>query len=149
MTILFDTNVLCRLADRRHPVHEHAHSALRTLLQRRDPIVLVPQVLYEFWVACTRPANQNGLGLTARQAHEKQRRAQSLATLMHDTPLVFEEWQRLVVEHDAKGKSAHDARLVAAMKVHGIEAILTFNVADFARYPAIIVLDPAKVAATS
>ncbi len=35
------------------------------------------------------------------------------------------------------GKNAHDARLVAVMKPHGITRILTFNAADFARYPAV------------
>ena len=33
-------------------------------------------------------------------------------------------------------------RLVAAMKVHGIESLLTFNVQDFKRYPDISVLNP-------
>jgi predicted nucleic acid-binding protein len=32
------------------------------------------------------------------------------------------------------GTKVHDARLVAAMNVHGIERILTFNTGDFARY---------------
>jgi hypothetical protein len=52
------------------------------------------------------------------------------------------EWQRLVVQHDVKGRNAHDARLVAAMNVHGVGHILTFNITDFTRYPGIIVLDP-------
>jgi predicted nucleic acid-binding protein len=62
-----------------------------------------------------------------------------------DTPAVFDEWQRLVIQHDVKGKSAHDARLAAAMNVHRINQILTFNGTDFARYPGIAVIDPATI----
>jgi hypothetical protein len=47
---------------------------------------------------------------------------------------VYAEWKRLVVAHGVTGVQAHDARLVAAMKVYGIKRILTFNTQDFARY---------------
>ena len=43
------------------------------------------------------------------------------------------------------GKNAHDARLVAAMRVHGVTHLLTFNDQDFARYTGITVLTPAAV----
>ena len=46
------------------------------------------------------------------------------------------------MQHQVSGKKAHDARLVASMKVHGIVTILTFNVEDFARYHGILVLHP-------
>jgi hypothetical protein len=36
----------------------------------------------------------------------------------------------------------HDARLVAAMHVHGVTHLLTLNVRDFARYPGITVVHP-------
>lgn len=48
-------------------------------------------------------------------------------------------------QHAIIGKSAHDARLAAALLAHGIPAILTFNVRDFARYGVFSVLDPAVV----
>jgi predicted nucleic acid-binding protein len=65
--------------------------------------------------------------------------------LLPETPAVLPEWQTLVTVHSVAGKAAHDARLVAAMKVHGVSHILTFNTADFARYPGIYVLDPMAV----
>lgn len=45
------------------------------------------------------------------------------------------------------GKTAHDARLVAAMHAHGLTHLLTFNEPDFRRYAGIIVLTPAGVLA--
>jgi predicted nucleic acid-binding protein len=55
---------------------------------------------------------------------------------------VYADWRRLVVAHGISGKKTHDARIVAAMLVHGLKHVLTFNVSDFARYPDIVVLDP-------
>jgi predicted nucleic acid-binding protein len=41
-----------------------------------------------------------------------------------------------------RGKNAHDARLVAAMLVHGLTHVLTFNGKDFARFGEIAVIPP-------
>jgi predicted nucleic acid-binding protein len=62
--------------------------------------------------------------------------------LLRDERTIFEFWYRLVLDHDVKGKQVHDARLVAAMLRHGISHLLTFNAADFARYPDITVVEP-------
>jgi predicted nucleic acid-binding protein len=40
------------------------------------------------------------------------------------------------------GVQVHDARLAAAMRVPGIQRILTFNERDFARYPDIQAVHP-------
>lgn len=47
---------------------------------------------------------------------------------------MYPEWRRLVVAHGVRGVQVHDARLAAAMRVHGVGRILTLNGADFARY---------------
>ncbi len=73
-------------------------------------------------------------------------RIKSLFPLLPDLPAHFYEWERLVTTHKVSGKSAHDARLAAAMSVHGLTHILTFNTADFARYPGVTALDPSTVA---
>jgi predicted nucleic acid-binding protein len=43
------------------------------------------------------------------------------------------------------GKAAHDARLVAAIKVHGLAGILTFDKTGFSRYAGIEVVHPNDV----
>jgi predicted nucleic acid-binding protein len=50
-----------------------------------------------------------------------------------------------VAGYSVVGRSTHDARLVATMKLQGITHILTFNVGDFTRYKGIVVVDPATV----
>jgi hypothetical protein len=44
---------------------------------------------------------------------------------------------------------SHDARLVAFTVAYGLAHILTLNPGDFARFPGIIALTPARVIATS
>jgi predicted nucleic acid-binding protein len=50
-----------------------------------------------------------------------------------------------VIAHRVSGVHVHDAKLVAAMIVHGIDQILTFNVDDFARYSEIQVVHPRAI----
>jgi len=53
--------------------------------------------------------------------------------------------EALVVKHVVSGKSSHDARLVAAMQVHGLSAILTFDKTGCARFPGIQVVYPTEI----
>ena len=49
-----------------------------------------------------------------------------------------------MLAHNVAGKKVHDAHLVAMMQAHSIRSILTFNEADFKRYPGIAMLNPAN-----
>jgi predicted nucleic acid-binding protein len=147
MNILLDTNILTRAAQPGHPMHRAAVDAVAELRRQGEIFCLVPQNLYEFWVVCTRPAAQNGLGLTPAETQAELSRLKTLFTLLDDTPAIFPQWEQLVTQYQVSGKNAHDARLVAAMMVHGLGRILTFNASDFQRYPPLTVLDPRQVLA--
>jgi hypothetical protein len=62
-----------------------------------------------------------------------------------DSAAVHAERRRLLVAHSVAGVQVHDARIVAAMNVHGVTHRLTLNVPDFARYPGIIAVHPQDV----
>lgn len=141
MRILLDTNVLCRLAERGHPDHSTAENAIAKLRGQQHELCLVPQVLYEYWVVVTRPAAENGLGMTTADVDAAIDLWLEVFTLLRDERGIFVLWRELARQHDAKGKSAHDTRLVAAMNRHNLSHLLTFNVADFRRYPGIEVVD--------
>ena len=47
------------------------------------------------------------------------------------------------MQYNIQGVKVHDGRLVAAMNVHNVPRILTFNAGDFARY-GVEVLRPAS-----
>ena len=53
----------------------------------------------------------------------------------------------LVLDSVSSPMPAHDARLVAALEVHGLTAILTFDKTGFSRFPGIEVIHPAQAAA--
>jgi predicted nucleic acid-binding protein len=145
MNVVLDTNILGRMAELGNPQCQLALDATDALRKRGDIPCVIPQVLYEFWVVATRPLAQNGLGLTAIQAEGELVRIEGMFPLMPETAAVYAEWRRLVTTHHIIGKSAHDSRIIAAMTVHGLSHILTFNTADFARYPGITAFEPALV----
>ena len=66
-------------------------------------------------------------------------------TLLTDSEAVYLEWRRIVLKHAVSGLQVHDARLVAAMMVHGVKHLLTLNVGDFIRYPEIVVVDQNRI----
>jgi hypothetical protein len=83
--------------------------------------------------------------MNVEQAAVELARLKNLFCIMADTAAIYPVWESLVIQHRVSGKPAHDARLVAAMQVHGITSIHTFNTSDFVRYPGIKVVDPATV----
>ncbi len=139
MKVLVDTNVLLRLAHAAHPQHALAAASLKVLQRNGGQLCIVPQVVYEYWVVCTRPTENNGLGMSAEEARKTLSGVRRLFALFRDERAIFQEWERLVHEYEIRGKAAHDARIVAAMKRHAINQLLTFNVADFARYSDITI----------
>jgi predicted nucleic acid-binding protein len=82
--------------------------------------------------------------MTSGQTASEIAHLERLYTLLPDLPAIYPEWKRLVATHLVASKNAHDARLVAAMAVHGLTHLLTFDTADFARFPGITALDPAS-----
>jgi hypothetical protein len=47
------------------------------------------------------------------------------------------------------GVQVHDARIAAAMRVHGVTHLLTLNTGDFTRYPGITAVHPATLSHSS
>ncbi|PYS61686.1 MAG: PIN domain nuclease [Acidobacteria bacterium] len=145
MSYLIDTNVLVRLAQPRNPDQRESRRALRVLRRRPDFLGIIPQNLIEFWAVATRPASSNGLDLTVDEAARYIGKLKALFTLLPDSSDIFNEWEGLVLQHQVLGKQAHDARLVAAMNVHKLTHLLTFNTTDFKRFTGITVISPTEV----
>lgn len=140
---LLDSNILIRWIqpdDRDYPV---VKTALDVLVEQGSILCYTSQNLAEFWNACTRPVDRNGYGLTPQEADRRARILESRLRLLPDSIETHQEWRRLLVSHNVSGAQVHDARLVAAMRVHGVQRILTFNVDDFRRYADIEALHPA------
>lgn len=146
MAYLIDTNVLLRSADPNHPMYNDATNAISLLRNQGETLCILPQNLIEFWNVYTRPANKNGLGHTVEEAGEEIRRLKGFFALVGDTASIYDEWERIVLQYQVKGVNVHDARLAAAMLVHRLTHILTFNIEDFNRYAReITVVHPTSV----
>ena len=128
-------------------MHGEALAAVDWLHGHGHESVVLPQVPYEYWVVATRPKENNGLGLETSLAEQAITRWSTIFRLQLDERGIFRLWLELVTLHQVKGKLAHDARLVAAMQRHSLSNILTFNTADFVRFPGIQIYSPAEVLA--
>ncbi len=142
---LVDTNILLRLTRRSDPQHKIVAAALAHLLGQDATLHYTHQNIAELWNAMTRPLDRNGLGLTVLEAEREVRTIEAGMILPPDSEAVYRGWRRIVVQHSVSGVQVHDARLAAAMLVHGVGHVLTLNVSDFARFSGLTAVHPASV----
>lgn len=145
MIYLLDTNVLLRLIEKTHEQHEHAEAAVLNLRRQNCSFVTFLQNISEFWNVCTRPMENNGLGLPISYTYQQLENIEKAVTVLEDNADVYPNFRRLVVEHSVVGVKVHDAKIVAAMMAHGIENLLTFDVKDFRRFHEITAVSPADI----
>src|SRR5436309_9944190 len=96
MRVLLDTNVIVRLAEKSSPQQVLAKAAILQLENDRNELCLVPQVLYEYWVVVTRPAAENGLGMSPADADSDVADWATVFRLLLDERGVFRLWRVLV-----------------------------------------------------
>jgi predicted nucleic acid-binding protein len=144
--IAVDTNVFIGAIQTFDPaLRASARRAVKSFYQQGDELVCFSQNLIEFWNAATRPTRGNGLGFSPEQAARYVDRFQTLVRLLPDSPEIFPAWRKLVLEHRVSGIQVHDTRIVAAMNVHQVSRLLTFDLNDFKRYAHITVVHPNEV----
>jgi predicted nucleic acid-binding protein len=141
--IAVDTNVLVGAIQTFDPnLRATARRAVKSLYRTGEELLCFPQNLVEFWNASTRPAGANGLGFSPEQAARYLDRFQTIFRILPETPEILPAWRKLVLQHRVSGIKVHDARIVAAMSVHQVPKILTFDLEDFNRYENITVVHP-------
>jgi predicted nucleic acid-binding protein len=142
---LVDSNVLLRWVKPDHSDYPAIISATDAILRHGGVLCYTSQNVAEFWNTCTRPVDRNGYGLSPQDTDQRARFFEEKLRLLPDNLAIHEEWRRLLVTYSVSGVQVHDARLVAAMRVHGIKHILTFNDRDFTRYADIQAVHPRTV----
>ncbi len=147
MPYLIDSNVFLRLIAKDDPARPTILEALRILRVNREELCYTSQVLAEFWTVCTRPATaRGGYGLSSLQTERKAKLIERFCRLLPDSLATHQEWRELISTQAVMGVEIHDARLVATMKVHQIDRLLTSNVRDFNRYQSqISIVTPAQI----
>lgn len=145
MAYLIDTNLLVRLAVPEDPHNPASRHAVDTLDEAG--LFSCSQNFVEFWSVATRPAKNNGLGLSLAVADTVMRRFERAFSRVPEPAETYHHWRDLIVRFGISGTKVHDARLVAVMLANDISQILTFNVSDFRRYEVLGIraVDPGEV----
>lgn len=98
MSVLVDTNVLLRRAQRLHPSNHVAVESVAMLLDQGESVCVTLQNISEFWNVATRPVANNGLGLTVEFVLGEVENLEAELEVLGDVPAMYEEWKRLVVK---------------------------------------------------
>ncbi len=120
---LIDSNILIRWVKPDDHDYPMVNAVIDKLVDQGSTLCYTSQNLGEFWNACTRPSNQNGYGLSIEETDFRAGVIERALALLPDNVAVHREWRRLIVAHRVAGAKVHDARLAAAMHVHGVERI--------------------------
>lgn len=145
---LVDSNVLLRYLETTDVRHAEAVKAVNGLTAQGHTLHIAPQNIIEFWAVASRPIEKNGFGWDVSRCVSSVPLLLAAFEYLPDTMAIFDEWQRLAAAYGAVGLHVHDTRLVAVMKAHGVEHILTFNAKHFRRFEAgesIVVVEPSSV----
>ncbi len=142
---LIDTNILLRLSRENDPQNALIQAALNKLNQRGLGLYFTLQNIAEFWNVCTRPAGQNGYGLTVEETQTRATAIEATMTLLPEDDRVYPVWRALFLAHHVRGVQVHDAHLAALAQVHGVTDILTLNAGDFQRLTEIGAVHPATI----
>ena len=139
---LVDSNILLRWAQPSDPSFATVVAAVERLEQSKAIPSYVSQNLGEFWNVSTRPITRNGFGLSIPETARRFQTIRESMTLLPESEAVFRAWLQLLQAHDVRGTEVHDAHLAAVLEVHQVTHLLTFNGADFKRFPHIVAVHP-------
>ncbi len=132
--VMLDTNVLLAATDESRPEHRDALTVVNDWATNRTELCTSGQVLREYLSVATRPADRNGLGLKLPDALGNVRAIRERTTLLAEDSNVADRLLGLLADVGCSGKQVHDANLIATMLVHGVGAVVTMNLEDFARF---------------
>lgn len=142
LDVLADTNLLLRSVQIDHPMRPIARAAIERTFEAGRRLVIARQSLAELWTVATRPDGENGLGYEPALARALIDGLRQSFDVLPEPDGAFLLWLDLVTRYGVRGKTTHDARLVATMLANDVDRILTFNGAHFVRFAEITVEIP-------
>ena len=139
--IFVDTNVLVFDTQATAPWHVEANQILTAYHTAGAALWIGRQVLREYLVTVSRPQIFSApLPMATLVADVKQ--FEKLFTIAEDGPAVTMQLLSLLLAVACGGKQIHDANIVATMMAHGVQKVLTHNVADFKRFAGHVTVIP-------
>ncbi len=139
--VFVDTNIMIYAQQALSPFHSPATTKLRDLAAAGHPLWISRQILREYLAVMSRPgALTAAVPMTSLIADVQAFERQFLVA--EDGPVVMSHLLNLLAAIPCFGKQIHDANVIATMLGHGIQRLLTHNVADFTRFAAHITIIP-------
>jgi predicted nucleic acid-binding protein len=136
-----DTNILIYAQQSLSPFHPPATAKLRDLAAAGHPLWISRQILREYLAVMSRPgALTAAVPMTSLVSDVQSFERQFL--IAEDGPIVMGHLFSLLAAIPCAGKQIHDANVVATMLGHGIQRLLTHNIADFTRFAAHVTIIP-------
>ena len=135
--VFVDTNVLLSATDESRAHHREAFRLIAESGARGVHLAASGQILREYLVVATRPAEVNGLGLAVADATANLRQFLRCLHTYDETEAVASRLRDLGLSHGLRGKRFHDANIVATMAAHGIRTLVTENEDDFKTFDEI------------
>jgi len=146
--VFLDTNVLLCASDRSRQQHSDALKLISMAPAGGIHLFVSGQILREYLVVATRPMDQNGLGMTPREALDNIERIAERTGIIDENRQVAKRLRKLVSQYALHGKRMHDANVVATMTSRGIETLVTENRRDFDGIDQIQIMDIAQATST-
>jgi len=135
--LLLDTNVLLTATSEDRRDHKLALDLFRLAPATGIHLAVCGQVIREYLVVSTRPAESNGLGLATSDAIRNAMLFRKRTLFLEESEEVTDRLLELVSTTGVSGKGIHEANLVALMRTHHVSTILTGNTSDFAPFKEI------------
>jgi predicted nucleic acid-binding protein len=130
---VIDTNVLIYSTVAECPWHCEAREWLATLQIQGWELCVTTQILREYLVILTR-GTVFEVQFTTEQALQEVEAILPTITVLDESELAAVKLRDLVRRYNIRGRSIHDANVVAVMITHGLERLVTYNPDDFQRY---------------
>jgi predicted nucleic acid-binding protein len=148
--VAVDTNVLLSATAPVRSLHRAALAVLNDWPNQGVVLAASGQVFREYLVTATRPVDVNGLGLDVGSALFNVGEFRGRMRLLSEGEWAWAHLTDLVARYGCRGKQIHDANLVAAALASGVDALVTANVRDFARFSTEVeIIDLAAVGGSS
>ena len=138
--VMLDTNVLIAATDEGRAEHRDALTVVNDWAAGHTELCMSGQILREYLTVATRPAEKNGLGLSLPDALGNVYAIRERTTLLAEDGKVADRLLSLLADVECRGKQVHDANVIATMLVHGVRAVVTINLGDFARFEGHVAL---------
>jgi predicted nucleic acid-binding protein len=113
------------------PDHASVLSAVVKLESNGEELCCTAQSLREFWHVGTRSVESNGIGLLPADVASLIAEIRLRLTTLSENDQTFEQWLKLVTKCSIRGAACHDANHVAVALAHGVDTVLTFDIAHF------------------